>query len=69
MNARQVAGLLLIAACVIFVGICDKQDAEAESQRYCDNVRKGAWPDYERGRYKKECGGEDAPKFNENLAK
>lgn len=66
MKARQICGLLLIAACVIVVGMMDKQDAELEHQRYCNNVRDGVWPDYEPGRYKDECGGKDPPKFNPN---
>lgn len=69
MKARQVIGLLFIAAAFIVVGMMDKQDAELEQQRYCNNVRDGVWPDYERGRYKLECGGNEPPLFNEDLTK
>lgn len=69
MKARQVFGLLLIGACVVIVGIMDKQDAELEHKAYCNNVREGVWPDYKPGRYKDECGGKDPPPFNEDLTK
>lgn len=68
MKARQVVGLVAIIAAVIVVGMMDKQDAELEQQRYCNNVRDGVWPDYH-GTYKDECGGKDPPKFDESLTK
>lgn len=36
-----------------------------KSSQYCNNVASGAWPDYEKGRYKTDCGGKDPPKFIE----
>ena len=68
MKARQVVGLVAIIAAVIVVGMMDKQDAELEQQRYCNNVRDGVWPDYH-GTFKDECGGKDPPKFDESLTK
>lgn len=69
MKVRQAVGLIAILTAFIVVGIMDKQDAELEQQRYCNNVRDGVWPDYEPGRYKLECGGKNPPKFHEDLTK
>lgn len=68
MKARQVIGLLFVIAAFIVVGMMDKQDAELEQQRYCNNVRDGVWPDYH-GTFKDECGGKEPPKFNADLTK
>jgi hypothetical protein len=67
-KARQVIGVLFLAACVIVVGMMDKQAIDEQQQQYCNNVRDGVWPDYH-GTFKSECGGKDPPKFNADLTK
>ena len=64
--AVMVAGLVAAAA---VLGCMGPDELELEQQQYCNNVRDGIWPDYERGRFKSECGGEDPPKFREDLTK
>lgn len=68
MKARQVIGVVLIAAAVIVVGMMDKQALDEQQRQYCNNVRDGVWPDYEHT-YKESCGGKDPPKFDESLTK
>lgn len=48
---------LIIAAVVLVflaVGGQDYQDAKRDEQTYCDNVKSGAWPDYQ-GNAKEVC--------------
>jgi len=55
-------GSLIVAACV------GKDDVTAAQEQYCNNVRAGIWPDYNKT-FKEDCGGENPPKFNEDLTK
>lgn len=71
-NAADRRFLAVIAAGIIaatVLGCMGPDELELEQQQYCNNVRDGIWPDYERGRFKSECGGEDPPKFQEDLTK
>ena len=64
---KLLIGLAILFALTVLalVGI---DDTALEQQQYCNNVREGVWPDYAKT-YKDECGGEEPPKFNEDLTK
>lgn len=66
---RNVKVLLIAAALIVLFGIVgrmDYEDALAQQRLYCDNVANGVWPDYE-GSFKAECGGEEPPKFTQEI--
>lgn len=63
------AVLTVFALAMVIVGKMERTDAKLNQLQYCNNVRDGVWPDYERGRYKLECGGNEPPPFNEDLTK
>ena len=64
--AVMAVGMILAA---IVLGCSGPNEIELERQQYCNNVREGVWPDYQKGRFKSECGGEDPPKFDPDLTK
>lgn len=59
-----IAGLALL----IVLAIVGTNEPALEQTEYCRNVAEGIWPDYH-GTFKEECGGENPPKFNEDLTK
>lgn len=67
-SLKAAAWLTVVLVAVIIVGNQDKRALEEEQRRYCNNVSQGVWPDY-KGTFKKECGGNNPPKFNGNLTK
>lgn len=46
--------IVVVLAAWGLVGTWDVEDAEAQAQRYCDNVKARHWPDYQRT-YKRDC--------------
>lgn len=46
LNDWLVAGLL--AGAFLLAGTMDAEDALREQDRYCEMVKQGAWPDYDR---------------------
>lgn len=64
--AVMAVGMILGA---VVLGCMGPDEVELEQQQYCNNVRDGIWPDYDKGRFKSECGGENPPKFDPDLTK
>jgi hypothetical protein len=63
--------MLMVAAVILVMWAVIRMDgrtSDLEQRQYCNNVRDGLWPDY-RKTYKAECGGEEPPKFHEDLTK
>lgn len=56
-----IAAFLAIVAAFGLVGGMDAEDAEMQAALYCDNVKSGLWPDYERT-YVSECEKTHGPK-------
>lgn len=50
----SVLGVVAALALLGVVGQMDYEDALAQEQAYCKNVREGVWPDYD-GIYEKVC--------------
>ena len=69
MKTIYLLGVWLVVIMAVGTLVAGPDEVELEQRQYCNNVRDGVWPDYEPGRYKRECGGKDPPKFNEEIAK
>lgn len=66
---RNVKGLLIAAAVFVIVGLVGRMDFEDEVREqiaYCENVKAGAWPDYN-GTHKAECTAEKLKEFQNIL--
>lgn len=59
-----VLGLSAVLA-VTVLGCIKKSEVDEELAQYCNNVARGSWPDYEPGRFKRDCGGTEPPRFIE----
>ena len=55
----------IIFGMLAIVGQLEYRDSVEADQRYCYMVEQGHWPDYD-SRYKRDCGGNNPPKFREN---